>query len=50
MRYLIRDRDATFTAVFETVFTGSGIEVGQDLTAGASGERLRGALAAHGTV
>ena len=40
-KFLVRDRDAKFTAVFDAVFGSSGIRGDNDAGAGAASERLR---------
>lgn len=46
-RFLIRDRDAKFGGSFDAVFASEDVEVVQDPTADASGERVRGTLRAQ---
>jgi hypothetical protein len=46
-RFLIRDRDAKYTTMFDEVFTSEGIEVLRESTASAAGECLRRALGTH---
>jgi hypothetical protein len=41
LKFVIRDRDAKFTGVFDEVFTSLGARVHPDAGAGASGERDR---------
>jgi len=48
-RFLIRDRDAKFTAAFDTVFAAAGIELLKIPTAGAESERVCRAVGTHGT-
>jgi hypothetical protein len=48
-QYLIRDRDAKFTAAFDAVFAAAGCEGGADSAADTAGECLRRAVGAHGT-
>jgi len=43
-KFLIRDRDAKFTAALDAVLTAAGIRIIRDASAGASGERDRGAV------
>ncbi len=45
-RFLIGDRDAKSTAVFDEVFTSEGVEIIAQSTAG---ERVRGTVGAHGS-
>jgi hypothetical protein len=43
-RFLIRDRDATFTAAFAAIFTATDIHIIRNPGAGTAGQRNRGAL------
>jgi putative transposase len=46
--FLLRDRDTKFTGAFDAVFAAEGIKMLVAPGAGATRERLRGALGAQG--
>ena len=48
-RFLIRDHDAKFTAVFDAIFASGGVKTVKAPAADPEGELLRGKMDPHGT-